>query len=315
MSVEVTYNRRQYGNLSVTDTLGQGCDLYNAGDAQACLENQLNYQSAQYDFYSVRAPLDERLPGGGGYLVRGLSNRRTVAALPNNGQAVTLSDALNYTWNGVDTNVTLRARGGIRLNGGTSTGRALRDSCFTDTSLDSPQTRSREGNYYLQCRQYQPFQTNVRGSASYTIPWVDVLASLVFQYRPGAAINATVTYNLADILWDDPAAAAARPGCATNTVATCLYGATGNTVAVNVLDAGDRYGEGIRLFDLKLAKNIRFANRRLNIGVDVYNLFNSDGAVGYNPTYTTDPALTNAWGTVNALAPPRFARLQLQFDF
>jgi len=28
MSVEVTYNRRKYGNLTDTDTVSQGCDYY-----------------------------------------------------------------------------------------------------------------------------------------------------------------------------------------------------------------------------------------------------------------------------------------------
>ena len=48
--------------------------------------------------------------------------------------------------------------------------------------------------------------------------------------------------------------------------------------AVNLLNAGELYGEGLRLWDLKFAKNIRFAGKRVNLGVDIYNLFNSDAA-------------------------------------
>jgi hypothetical protein len=88
---------------------------------------------------------------------------------------------------------------------------------------------------------------------------------------------------------------------------------------VNVLAAGEKYGEGVRLMDLKFAKNIRFANKRLNIGVDIYNLFNSDAILAYNTTYNS---LVNGVSTVNQnfwtatqLVSPRFARFQVQFDF
>ena len=37
---------------------------------------------------------------------------------------------------------------------------------------------------------------------------------------------------------------------------------------------------------MKLAKNIRFAGKRLQLGVDIYNIFNSDAITGYNGTYT-----------------------------
>jgi hypothetical protein len=83
-------------------------------------------------------------------------------------------------------------------------------------------------------------------------------------------------------------------------------------------------GENTAQFDLKLAKNIRFGNKRLNVGVDVYNLFNSDAIIGYNDTYTLDNPATpqvevNNWnqpgGIGGGLLSPRFARLQVQFDF
>ena len=112
-----------------------------------------------------------------------------------------------------------------------------------------------------------------------------------------------------------------------------------NTGTVNLHDLGDLYGEGIRLWDLKFAKNIRFAGKRLNVGVDVYNLFNSDAPTGYVDTYTAwrdsatgiwyqglgpdggrDNPATAAqeiqnWGMVDGIVNPRFLRFQVQFDF
>ena len=111
------------------------------------------------------------------------------------------------------------------------------------------------------------------------------------------------------------------------------------TATVNLLDSGDLYGEGLRQVDLRFGKNIRFSGKRLNLGVDVYNLFNSDGATNYNNTYTAwrdpatgvwyqglgpeggrdNPATTAVevqnWGQVNGVVAPRFLRFQIQFDF
>ena len=68
LSGEVTYNRRLYRNLTVQDQLGLGCDRFNgATDHDTCVDAMLAYSSPTYDFYTVKAPTDPRLPGGGGY--------------------------------------------------------------------------------------------------------------------------------------------------------------------------------------------------------------------------------------------------------
>ena len=60
-----------------------------------------------------------------------------------------------------------------------------------------------------------------------------------------------------------------------------LYPRRGTTITatnyqVNLLDPGDLYSPGYWIADLKIAKNIRFSGKRLNVGVDIYNLFNTD---------------------------------------
>ncbi|HEX5109471.1 MAG TPA: hypothetical protein VFV95_13535, partial [Vicinamibacterales bacterium] len=105
-----------------------------------------------------------------------------------------------------------------------------------------------------------------------------------------------------------------------------------------LLDFGDLYGEGFRQWDLNFSKNIRFARKRINFGVNIYNLFNTDAATGYESDYTAirtgtdangnpiwtpvaDNPLTNAdesnnaWGEVTSIATPRFLRFTVQFDF
>ena len=86
-----------------------------------------------------------------------------------------------------------------------------------------------------------------------------------------------------------------------------------------MLNTGQLYGEGYTIFDLKLGKNIRFGNKRLNVGVDVYNLFNNDAIRTYQDNYDVadNPAtaVVEQWGQATGLLSPRFARLSVQFDF
>ena len=264
--------------------------------------------------------IDPRLPGGGGYVLHGMIDEKQQGALPANGGNVTvIRKELEYAWNGVDTNFVLRARGGIRISGGTSTGRAVRNTCYTD--IDTPAVKGREGNEFgggaapnggqgAGCQPRVPFQTNVRANASYTIPWIDVLASAVFQYRPGTARSANLTVSNTDVVWE-PGSAARATGGAPDPVTgeptpTLFFTTVGNptsTTVVNLLDSGDLYGEGLRIWDLKFAKNVRFANKRLNIGVDVFNLFNSDAATGYENDYTAFRLPDGTWVADNPATP------------
>src|SRR5688572_20512500 len=182
-SAEVTYNRRSYSNLTVTDRLGLGCDRFNGvQDLQTCQEGYLNFNDAtSYDFYSAVAPTHPQLPGGGGYVIRGLDNPKFSLGSGQPG-AVTIMDELSYTWNGVDTNFVWRGTDkwglrGLRVNGGTTTGRAVRDLCHSPRggeNSDGPNVQQHEG-VPPACNPYTRWETNVRGTAAYTIPKVDVL--------------------------------------------------------------------------------------------------------------------------------------------
>jgi hypothetical protein len=97
------------------------------------------------------APANPGLPGGGGYTVRGIANPNLTFPV-GRPSAVTIMQELEYYWNGVDTNFTWRGPRGLRLNGGTSTGRARRDQCGTE--LGAPNIKAAEGNSPA-CNPYQ----------------------------------------------------------------------------------------------------------------------------------------------------------------
>ena len=316
VSAEVTYNRRKYSNLTVTDPLGVGCDRFNGAQAlQTCLDAQRNYVSGEYDFFRVVAPANPGLPGGGGYTVRGIANQKPTFPV-GRPSAVTIMDELEYTWSGVDTNFVWRGPRGLRLNGGTSTGRAKRDQCATE--LGAPNFKAADGNSPA-CNPYTRFETNVRGTASYTIPKADVLVSTVFQWRPGLERTALWDVPKEQVTWEAPSASRAALACTglqAGQVGCFSPGLniTATNYRVNLLDPGDLYSPGYWIADLKLGKNIRFSGKRLNVGVDVYNLFNNDVVRDYQNTFPVSGTGV-PWGTPTVLLSPRFARLQLQFDF
>ena len=111
VSVEVGYNRRWLTNFNNVD-------------------NMTNVAS-DFTQFSVPAPSDPRLPGGGGYVISGLYNiNPNVATLQNNVTALA-SDygSETNTFNGMLLNVSARPRNGLVFQGGVSTGKTNMDYC------------------------------------------------------------------------------------------------------------------------------------------------------------------------------------------
>ena len=232
-------------------------------------------------------PVDPRLPGGGGYRVTGL-NTGASAQSATGPQVQTFMEERSSTWHGIDTNFVWRGPGGLRLNGGTSSGYSNLNTCYA--ALDGPDTRGRNGDYRGGCDSVSPWNTRINGTVAYVIPWIDVLASGVFQGFRGVARSANVQdVHKSQVTWEPGSLSRLNDPC-TGTVAVEGRGCFGvdrnaATQDINVLMSNELFGERITLFDLKLAKNIRFKNRRVTVGADIFNVFNSDAITGYNNDY------------------------------
>ena len=146
----------------------------------------------------------------------------------------------------------------------------------------------------------------------------------MFQGFRGVARTANVQdVHKSQVVWEPGSVSRLNNPC-TGTVAvegTGCFGVSRDSATqnINVILPNELFGERIMLFDLKLPKNIRFEGRRLTIGVDVFNVFNSDAIVDYNDNYelpeSLAPGEVNPWGEPTALVSPRFAQFSLQFDF
>jgi hypothetical protein len=240
LSVEASYNRRWWGNRSVVDNLLLG--------------------PVDYDAYSVKAPVDPRLPNGGGYVVSDLQDvtpAKFGATSNYEVYATNFGKDVRY-FHAVD--LTLRGRlRGVTMRVATTTGRQVTDTC--ELVYDSPSLRN--------CHVALPFQMTFSGLASYNVPKVDIEISGVFRSSPGSQISANVVYTSAQV-----APSLGRP----------LSGGTAN-VTVNVVDPGQMYRDRINLADLRFAKTFQFSGKRLNVGLDVFNAFNTNVVLNSNNTY------------------------------
>ena len=268
VSVDVGYFRRWYGNFLITD----------------------NRALAPTDFtpFSVVAPVDQRLPDGGGHTVSGLYNITPTALTrpPNNFLtfAKTYGDQLE-NWQGVDVNVTSRLRGGVLAQGGISTGRTLTDSCEIRAAV--PETTTL--NPY--CRVETPYLTQMKVLAAYTIPDIDVQLSGTFQSIPGPQVVANVVYTSGQVQ-----GSLGRP----------LAGAA--VVQVNVIAPGDEYGDRLNQMDFRVGKLLRFGRTRTALNVDFYNIFNDNAALTENPSYA-------AFRQPLLVLNPRLVKFSVNFDF
>ena len=86
------------------------------------------------------------------------------------------------------------------------------------------------------------------------------------------------------------------------------------TQDVDLLLPGALYGDRINVVDMRFAKVLHFGKLKANVGLDLYNLFNSNTATTYESVY--DPATNGAkWMTPTAVLLPRFMRANVQVDF
>jgi hypothetical protein len=189
------------------------------------------------------------------------------------------------------------------------TARFGRPSAPTLGTAAVPITAAGIVNGQTSCNATEPWQTSVRGLASYTVPKVDVLVSGIFRSQANAQPGTAVGTN-----------GASRSAIYRMTAAQ-FKAATGRTLApglatqdVDLLLPGQIYGDRINAVDMRFAKVLRFGKTKTNVGLDVYNLFNSNTPTTYETVY--DPATNGAkWMTPTAVLLPRVLRFNVQFDF
>ena len=278
VSIEFGYNRRWLNNFTVVD-------------------NALNLTS-DYDPFQVTAPLDPRLPNGGGYVMSGLFNvNPSVASLTNN--VTTKSENYGTQINsshGILLNISARPRSGLIFQGGLSSGTTRSDSCEIRTLL--PETAATDP----WCNTSTGWTTRYTGLGSYTLPKVDVLLSGTFRSDKGGQLAANWAASNAII----------APSLGRN------LSNNGVNATVNLIEPGTLYGDRVNEVDVRLAKILKFGRTRTNVGFDVYNILNSAAVLSYNQAFIPVGSASNPagqWLVPTGVIQPRFWKFSVQVDF
>jgi len=189
--------------------------------------------AADFSSFTLTAPSDPRLPGGGGYPVPGLLNLTPegFARIPSNN--VTFADNFGgqtQVYNGVLVNLTARAANGLTMTAGVNTGKTVNDYCDLRASLPELSVGlfgAILGPTNPYCHQDPGFVTKVTGLVSYTVPKIDVLIAGTVRSDQGAPLRAT---------WNAP-----------KDTISAILGRTaqgaGNTIAVDLIAPGEVWGD------------------------------------------------------------------------
>ena len=285
VSVELGYYRRWFNNFTVTD----------------------NRALAVTDLtpFSLTAPADPRLPGGGGYRVSGLYNVRPelFTRAPDN----FITNTANYgeqsqVYDGLLLNVSLRPRNGLTFQGGLNTGKTVQDNCEVRAQVPEMTTTATAGFVWPIvsptnpfCHSDPGFVTRVTGFGSYEIPVLGIQIAGTFRSDQGGVLAAN--WNASNAVVQPELG---RP----------IAGGLPNLM-VNLVAPGEVWGDRVNEIDLRVAKTLRFGGRRTHVGVDIFNLINAAATLTYNQTYVPN----GTWLAPTSVLTPRFVKVSAQIDF
>jgi hypothetical protein len=266
VSINASYWRSWMGNFFVTDNRATG--------------------PADYDPFSITAPVDSRLPGGGGYQIAGLYDLNPAKfSLPADVLFTSSSDYGDQReiWHGVDLTVNARLAGAF-LTGGTSTQRQSTNNCDVVAKVDNPSP--------LFCDVSGTFLTSVKFLASYTVPRIALQLTANVQNLPGQEITANYVAAVAEV---QPSLGRPLAGGARN-------------VTVPLIEPRSMYGDRMTRLDLRIGKILRVGRMRATPSVDLYNMLNVSTVLGQSSSYAT-------WLRPQSIVPGRFAKIGMQLDF
>jgi hypothetical protein len=271
MSLTAFYHRRWWGNFQITDNLKFG--------------------AANYDPYCITAPLDSRLPDGGGQEICRLFDVNPAVYGQYDG-LITLSNELGETgsygdqteiYDGVDASIDAVLGEGGMLTGGVSIGRVKKSKCFV---VDSPE----ELRF---CSTSPPMRPRWKFAGSYPLPW-DVQIAGTFQNLPGPELLANYLVSNALI----------APSLGRD-----LAAGSRSVKTVALIEPGTMYGERMTQVDIRMSKIIHVGRARIQANFDLYNLLNA------SPILATNSRFGSSWLRPTYVLPGRIFKFGGQVDF
>jgi len=84
------------------------------------------------------------------------------------------------------------------------------------------------------------------------------------------------------------------------------------TTTVNLLRPGELYQPQVRTLDMRFAKTLQFGRSKTNVGIDVFNLLNSNTGTALNTNYGLDGT---TWLRPTAILNARFLQFSVTVNY
>jgi len=293
MGLDVGYFRRAWAHFRVTD----------------------NLLLAPEDFtrFNIVAPVDSRLPDGGGYTMSGFYdvNPAKFGQVRN---LNALSDKYGNqfeNWNGVDVTVNSRLKNGITLQAGMSTGKNMEDNCEIVAKLPEMNnfaaavgTLPASWRAAEFCHRESPFLTQFKAYGVYVVPKIEVQVAGSFRSLPGQIGPPAVPPNN-DV---NVVLTATNAFLATNSTLGRTLAGNAASINLQLLEPYTTYLDRRNEIDLRFGKIVRFAKQRAVLSVDIFNALNSNARITVNQSFAVYPRPTEI---LNA----RLVKFSVNYDF
>ena len=254
MALNVGYFRTWYGGFNATDNRA--------------------VTPANFTSYCITAPVDSRLPGGGGNQICGLYDVNPAQfGLTDN----LVTQAANYgkqteVFNGVDVTLNSRFGQGGQFSGGLSVGRTVTDNCYT---MGNPQlvfAGSAGGTTAPRtlenCHISRPWSaaTQVKFLVVYPLPW-GLRTSATYQNIPGIPITASYPAQNAEIL---------------SSLGRNLSAGSTAQVRIDLIPPNTVFEDRIQQVDFRVTRSFTMGKLKLRGNFDVYNALNAAAVLADN---------------------------------
>jgi hypothetical protein len=294
LMLDVQWTRHSFGNLFATE--------YRATPASA------------FDEFCVTAPVDSKLPNGGGNQICGFADLKPEfnGVTPDNfvTSASSLGD-VSDVYTGFDVTLTTRFARGGQASGGVSFGRERTDFCDiasraqigtnTDTTAGKINLANYTGNSInntgrtatgfpssLYCSVTPPFKGDWKALVSYALPW-GLNASATWQNRVGPQIlGSTTVATLDNTLGRVPTVA---------------------SLSASLIAPGTEFSDRLNQIDFRIAKMVTIGRARVQGTISAFNLLNANAPTLLNNTYGP------SWLLPNKIMQARFVKFGVQVDY
>jgi hypothetical protein len=261
---------------------------------------------SDFNSYCVTAPVDPRLPGGGGYPICGLYDS-TPATFGVSTTVVSRNEKLTEFYNGFDVALDVRLTKGFTINGGLNAGRTEYNSCAV--VVNNPQiafsnasgtlaggaagTTAPRTNAY--CDALPPWSADTQVKFSGTIPLpFQFYTGITYQNLPGIPYYASFVFRNADIA---------------SSLGRNLSAGANGTVTVDLISPQTHFEDRIQQLDVRFARTFRFSRTRLEPEFDIYNALNASPILSVNNSYGA------AWRTPTQILAGRLLKFGLKVNF